>query len=255
MSGKSSSLKELKNLREAVIAEEKARTQALLENLPESQLNSPIPEEQQVDSSELAEMVEEEILDEPAPAPVPLPAPPRKPSPPPPQPRPTASIFPSPAQPTRPKAIAPKEPALIIPLTPKIQERIQRNVENARWSPTELVIELIRVSLHRGYPAIEFGDQVLAKAATYRTIERNPFEAVLKLVTGQGVFAITVRPGNPEYQHWLAYYQAQEIANPEKSASQVCLHSLEAYLQNVEDFRPEAWVKIIPPDAYSLAPG
>lgn len=246
MSGKSSSsLKELRNLRGTVLAEEKARTQAKLQNLPGGQAEDP-QTIQEFEPSDSDATDSEEM----APAPPP-PTPSRPPTPPPPAARAVAAPPSAPIA-NRPKASPPKDPALIIPLTPKMQERLQRNVESARWSPAELVMELIRVSLHRGYPTIEFGDQVIARAGTYRTIERNPFDAVLKIISGQGVFSIAVRPENPEFQRWLAHFEAQESANPEKSANQVCLFSLQSYLENVEDFRPDGWAKVIPEDAYSL---
>lgn len=247
MSGKaSSSLKELKNLREAVLAEEKARTQAFLQNLPQSQTESARADAELVEAD--AAPSEPEVL---APPP---------PPPPPPRPKPAPTVVPrsapvpvaAPA--AKPKPPTPKEaPALIIPLTPKMQERLQRNVESARWTPAELVMEIMRVSLHRGYPAIHFGNDTIARAGTYRTIERNPFDAVLKIISGQGVFTISVKPENPEYQRWFSYFQEQGSANPEKSASQVCLFSLQSYLENVDDFQPDGWVKIIPEDAYSIS--
>lgn len=264
MSRSSSSLKELKGLREAVLAEEKAKTQALLQNLPENTANlappkvvapvavpisAPIiaPFDQPIEE----EAGEEEDVSQPEPAPAPPPAPARPPSA---RPIPSRPAIPSsaPGVANRPKVS--KDPALIIPLTPKIQDRLQRHVEGGRWSPAELVIELIRVSLHQGYPAIQYGDQMIARAGTYRTFERNPLESVLKIVSGQGVFAVQVNPESQEYQHWLTYFTNQQTADPEKSASQVCLFALQSHLENIEDFKPQSWTKNIPPDAFSVSP-
>ncbi|MBM3836619.1 MAG: hypothetical protein FJ398_01445 [Verrucomicrobia bacterium] len=240
----SSSLKELKGLREAVLAEEKARTQALLQNLPEppSMFRTPEPVPEPV-ADPAVEQIEE---NEPALA-EPLPPPPQAP---PPSPKPPA---PRPSPPPVNRATANKEPALIIPLTPRIQERLTRHVDGARWGPAELVMEVLRVALHHGYPEVQCGDELIAKLGTYRTYERNPLEAVLRIVSGQGVFNITVRPQNPDYQHWLSYFVEQKAPNAEQSAQQVCLFSLQSYLESVEDFKPQDWVKSISPDSFSVA--
>jgi hypothetical protein len=239
----SSSLKELKGLREAVLAEEKARTQALLQNLPEPPSILRAPEPAAPPESDQAEELPEEsepMLAEPSPPP-PLVLPPS----PPPPPRLAAPLV------NRVKTN--KEPALIIPLTPRIQERLNRHVEGARWGPAELVMEVIRVALHHGYPAVQCGGELIASPGTYRTYERNPLEAVLRIVSGQGVFNVTVTPQNPDYQHWLSYFVEQKAPNPEQSAQQVCLFSLQSYLESVEDFKPQDWAKIISSDSYSVA--
>lgn len=244
----SSSLKELKGLREAVLAEEKARTQALLQNLPDgpSDLQSEpasVPEMEESIASE-TEVSEPGIVS-------PLPSPP---PPPPPNAQPTIARagVPRPIAPTVNRQKPGKEPALIIPLTPKINERLQRNVEDARWSPSELVMEIIRVTLHQGYPAVQFGDQLIAKLGTYRVYERNPLETSLKIISGQGIFSVSVKPQNSEYQHWLAYFAEQKVSDPEKSAQQICLYGLQAYLENMEDFKPEVWLKNISSEAFSI---
>ena len=237
-----SSLKELKGLRESVLAEEKAKTQALLQNLPDP-IHSFEPEEANV-PEDVDQPVESS--DEFDTAPVF--------SPPPVQP---AIVRPSPSRPSAPpaaRAKTGKEPALIIPLTPKIQERLQKHVEDARWSSAELVMEIIRVTLHQGYPAIQFEDQLIANPGTYRTYERNPMEALLRIVSGQGIFNVSVTSENPDYQHWLSYFADQKAPDPDKSAQQICLFSLQTYLESMEDFRPHGWVKVISPASFSLAP-
>ncbi|MBI2948311.1 MAG: hypothetical protein HYY23_11755 [Verrucomicrobia bacterium] len=240
----SSSLKELKGLREAVLAEEKARTQALLQNLPEP--SSILRSEEPVAPPVVDQAVDQPEESEPMLAePAPLPPPGQPPSPRAPAPRPAAP----PVNRAKPN----KEPALIIPLTPRIQERLTRHVEGARWGPAELVMEIMRVALHQGYPAVQCGDELIAKVGTYRTYERNPLEAVLRIVSGQGVFNVTVKPQNPDYQHWLSYFVEQKAPDPEQSAQQVCLFSLQSYLESVEDFKPQDWVKNFSPESYSVA--
>ena len=252
MSSKAStSLKELKGLREAVLAEEKVRTQALLQNLPEP---TPVPPRQEIAAPPT--VVDEPVDDQPVeggdeiePALGTPPAPPPV--------APSAISMPSVPRPPPPPVNRPKvnkEAALIIPLTPKIQERLQRHVEDARWSPAELVMEIIRVTLHQGYPAIQYGDELIAKFGTYRTYERNPSEAALRVVSGQGVFNVVVKSQNPDCQHWLSYFVEQKAPDPEKSAQQICLYSLQSYLESMEDFRPQGWIKNISPDNFSIAP-
>jgi hypothetical protein len=114
-------------------------------------------------------------------------------------------------------------------------------------------MELIRASLHQGYPGIQFGDRLVARAGTYRTFERNPLDSTLKIISGQGVFSITVKDENPEYQHWLSYFAEQNALDPAKSATQVCLFALQSYLESIEDFRLQGWAKIISPDGYLLS--
>jgi hypothetical protein len=248
MSKASNSLEELKGLRKAVAAEERAKTQALLQNLPQSTANLP-PAEPPEPMMEPDHDDEEVIAGFPPASPPPAPAKPSISSPAPPRPGAAGS---QPA--ARNQVKAAKEPALVIPLTAKVQERLQKNVENARWSPAEMVAEMIRVTLHQGYPAIQFGDQALAKPGTYRIFERNPLENVLKIISGQGVFNVTVRPQSPEFQRWHSYFANQSAPNPEKSASQVCLFALQSYLENIEDFKAHGWTKNIPTDAFSVAP-
>lgn len=245
----SSSLKELRGLREAVLAEEKARTQALLQNLPEPEpdLRSEPPASAPVADPQLDEPEPEEIASTLAPD-----FPPDSPPPPVAQPLASKPPPPRPLAPPVNRAKVNKEPALIIPLTPKIEERLQRHVEDARWGPAELVMEIIRVTLHQGYPAIQFGDQLIAKLGTYRTYERNPLEALLRIVSGQGIFNVSVSSQNPDYQHWLSYFVEQKAPDPERSAQQVCLFSLQSYLESMEDFKPQQWVKSISPANYSL---
>lgn len=273
MNGKgSNSLKELRSLRESVLAEEKAKAKAIIETLPPNELVDPVAsaapeisavpaevepsgEPEAADDSTIVPLPEAEtdpteaepaefVQPEPTPSPAPEPVP-RRTVPPVAQ-RPAVQ-----GPPPRPK-IGTKDPALIIPLTPKIKERLQRHVEQSRWSPADLVIELVRANLHRGYPAIYYGDQLLARAGTYRTIERNPFESVLKIVSGQGVFNIGVTAENSEYQRWLAYAESHHNADPQQSALQACLFDLERYLQSVDDYTPEAWLKRIEPEHYVI---
>lgn len=246
----SNSLKELKGLREAVIAEEQAKTHERLKRLP------PGPSREQPAISMSPDMEPQDEFEEDSP----LPSPPLSPLPPP-APRPQVSSAnaarPAAASPSAPavtRAKTVQESALIIPLTPKIQERLQKHVENGRWSQADLVIELIRAFLHGGYPEIHFGDQLIAKAGTYRTFERNPLETVLKIVSGQGVFNVTVSPENAEFQNWLSHFSNQKAADPQKAASQVCLFALQTFLESVEDFKVQGWVKSLPTDAYSVAP-
>lgn len=246
MNGKTSNpLKELRTLREAVLAEEKARTQALLQNLEPGPNN--VPSDRPPEETELAATPEENDASSEIPVAAPVSA--KAPSSPPPAARPIPG---GPAAALRNRA--PKEPVLIIPLTPKIQDRLQRHIDNTRWSQADLVIELIRVFLHRGYPGIQFGDQMIARPGTYRTFERNPLDTVLKIISGQGVFNITVKPDNPDYQRWLAHFTAQNANAPEKSAGQVCLFSLQNFLESVEDFRTPDWIKQIPVESYALTP-
>ncbi len=247
----SNSLKELKGLREAVIAEEKAKTHERLKSLP------PGPSREQPDVSMSPDLEPQEEFEEDSPIPTPSALPPPPAAPRPPQvssanaARP-AAVGPSSPAVTRTKTV--QESALIIPLTPKIQERLQKHVENGRWSQADLVIELIRAFLHGGYPEIHFGDQLIAKAGTYRTFERNPLDTVLKIVSGQGVFNVTVSPENAEYQNWLSHFSNQKAADPQKAASQVCLFALQTFLESVEDFKVQGWVKSLPTDAYSVTP-
>jgi hypothetical protein len=215
MSQKGNSLKDLKNLRETVLAEEKAKTEALLHNL--SQKTAARASASQ-DSS----------------APETNQGTPRTPS---------SHIRPDLAG-----------PALIIPLTPKMQERLQRNVEEARWSPADVVIELIRNCLHPGYPSIQFGETLVAREGTFRSFERNPLETFLKIVSGQGVFKVTVRREHPDLQTWSAYLQTQNAPDPCRSAKQFCLASLQSYLESVEDFELDGWMKTISPESFLLAP-
>ena len=241
----SSSLKELKGLREAVLAEEKARTQALLQNLPDPDSLMPPSEPS---PARLMDSFDSEGDD----SEIDMGAPPAnsttiqpvvaKPPP----PRPTSAL------PNRAKTS--KEATLIIPLTPKVRERLQRNVENARWSEAELVMELIRVTLHQGYPGIQFDNQLLARPGTYRTYERNPLEATLKIISGEGIFSVDVAPQNREYQQWLSHFSGQRASDPEHSAKQICLFTLQTFLESVEDFKPQGWIKNISPDAYSIVP-
>ena len=250
MSTKGSSLSELRSLREAVLAEEKAKTQAILANLPPSAYapESAIAEEplapdfQAVQEDETPAVLES--LPEPAApesfAPEPVPAP--KVAPPPPVAR------------EKPPG---KAPALIVPLTPRIQQQLQRHIEESRWSASDLVMELIRTTLHQGYPAIQFDQKLIAKSATYRTFERNPLETTLKLVSGQGVFLISIKPESPDYQNWLSYFSAENAPNPELAASQICLYNLQNYLESLEDYSATGWTKKIPGDQFTLeaAPG
>ena len=239
----SSSLRELKGLREAVLAEEKARTQALLQNLPDP--DTPLPLGEPLPSRSI-DPLDTEGDDVGIAAGAPL--------------ADSAEIPPVIAKPstTRPASAFPnraktgKEATLIIPLTPKVRERLQRNVENARWSEAELVMEIIRATLHQGYPGIQFDDQLIAKPGTYRTYERNPLDATLKIISGEGVFSVDVTPQNREYQQWLSHFSGQRAADPEKSAKQVCLFTLQSFLESVEDFKPQGWVKSISLDAYSI---
>jgi hypothetical protein len=240
----SNSLKELKGLREAVLAEEKAKTQARLQSLPPgpAALAALAREEAEIANQPVLEHQNDVAIDEVSPTPSPRP--------------PVANanaVRPSVPGPSAAATARSKEPALIIPLTPKIQERLQKHVENTRWSPADLVIELIRAFLHRGYPEIRFGDQLIAKGGSYRTFERNPMESVLKIISGQGVFDVTVKLENAEYQNWLSYFSGQKAGNPEKSARQVCLFALQTHLEGVEDFKAQAWVKNIPTEAYLVA--
>ncbi len=241
-----SSLKELKGLREAVLAEEKAKTQARLQSLPPNQATLvreevALPSPASLDPQD--ELSEEAVLSQPPP--------PKPQAPPPNNLRPVAASAPTTAPPRNKVS---QEPALIIPLTPKIRERLQRHVENSRWSQADLVIELIRAFLHRGYPEIQLGDQLIAQGGTYRTFERSPLDTILKIVSGQGVFNIAVRPEHPEFQNWLSYFADQKNSNPERAAQQACLFALQTDLESVEDYKPNAWTKNIPPDSYTLAP-
>ena len=241
----SSSLKELKGLREAVLAEEKARTQALLQNLPDpdtllppedrgpARSIDPLGTEGDDAGNDAGALLADSTGIQPVVA---------KPS----TPRP-ASALPN-------RAKTSKEATLIIPLTPKVRERLQRNVENARWREAELVMEIIRVTLHQGYPGIQFDDQLIARPGTYRTYERNPLDATLKIISGEGIFSVDVTPQNREYQQWLSHFSGQRAADPEKSAKQICLFTLQSFLESVEDFKPQGWVKNISPDAYSILP-
>ena len=246
----SSSLKELKGLREAVLAEEKAKTQARMQNLPEAEHRLPAKPPAVLDPPSVVEPEEvdqysDETPEVPPVIPEPPPDTPAQPAP------PTEQPASSPSSPKKP----PKEPALIIPLTPKILDRLKRNVENARWSPAQLVIELIHSALHQGYPAIQFGDQLVARSGTYRAFERNPLESTLKISSGQGVFRFVVTPENSDYQHWLSYFGRQKSEDPEKSAHQVCLFSLQSHLESVDDFTSEGWSKNISVEDYSILPG
>jgi hypothetical protein len=255
MSGKGpTSLKELRSLREAVLAEEKAKAQAIIQTLPPSESELRIAEAALANAPmELEELTENSTSSTIIPLEKPMPSAPTAPAP---QIRATPGVSrplgaPVASPPARPK-LGTKDPALIVPLMPKIQERLQRNVENSRWSPADLVIELIRANLHRGYPVIQYGDQVLARGGCYRTLERNPFETLLKLVSGQGVFNILVKPENTEFQHWLAHFGAQNVEDPERSAAQICLFGLQSYLENIEDYQADGWTKHISTDAYDL---
>ncbi|MCF7765803.1 MAG: hypothetical protein K9N62_19210 [Verrucomicrobia bacterium] len=307
----SSSLKELRGLREAVLAEEKVKALARMQNLPapdhrrpapppppkvvEPPAAEPVPDQEIADESEsgvpfgaddpelesssetsgkvsdfVPELVEPPVEEfEPSPeaigpppeleeppveegesveadipfaevAPPPPPAPIPVPPPPPPEP------------PAKPKL--PKEPALIIPLTPRIMNRLKRNVENARWSPAQLVLELIQASLHQGYPSIQFGDQLVARSETYRIFERNPARDSLKITSGQGVFHFVATEGNPDYLRWLEYFIGQKNESPEKAAQQVCLFGLQSYLESVDDFSAEGWSKVISIENFSILP-
>ena len=240
----SNSLKELKGLREAVLAEEKAKTQARLQSLPPgpAALAALAREEAEIANAPVVERENDVAVADVSPAPQ-LKTPVSN----------ANAVRPSVPAPSAAAATRTKEPALIIPLTPKIQERLQKHVENTRWSPADLVIELVRAFLHRGYPEIRFGEQLIAKGGSYRTFERNPLETVLKIISGQGVFDITVKPENAEYQNWLSYFSGQKSGNPEKSARQVCLFALQTYLEGVEDFKAQAWIKNIPAEAYLVA--
>jgi hypothetical protein len=247
MSGKSAnSLRELRSLREAVLAEEKAKAQAIIQHLPpnETLKRPPPPPDQPLPVADESPPPED-LADSETPFVAPQQASPPAPSLP--RATPPAPVTP----PVRPK-IGSKDPALIVPLTPKILERLQRNIENSRWSPADLVIELIRSNLHRGYPAVMFGEQVLARGGSYRTLERNPFETALKLVSGQGVFNITVTAENTEFQHWMTHFSNQEGSDCERSAAQVCLFALQTYLESIEDFQIEGWTKHISTEAYSV---
>ncbi len=247
----SSSLKELKSLREAVVAEEKAKTQVLLQNLPEN-----VPAVARAAAAPPAPSIVEPPLEEEDPLvsePVPLAPTPPPVRTPPLRPLVAAAPAPPPVAPLN-RARPSKEAALIIPLTPKMQDRLQRHVENARWSQAELVMELIRVSLHQGYPAIQHGELVMARAGTYRALERNPLESTLKIVSGQGIFLVTASPEGQEFQHWLSYFTNQQSADPEKSASQVCLFTLQNYLESIEDFKLQGWTKFIQTEAYVVTP-
>jgi hypothetical protein len=247
MSKASNSLEELKGLRKAVAAEERAKTQALLQNLPQSTANSPPVEPPVAEYVQELQENDEVISSFPSAAPPPA----KQPIP---QPAPSRPAAVGSQAAPRNQVKVTKEPALVIPLTPKVQERLQRNVENARWSSAELVAEMIRVTLHQGYPAIQHNDQLIAKAGTYRIFERNPMDNVLKVISGQGVFSVSVRAQGSDYQRWLSYFTNQSVLDPEKSASQVCLFALQSYLENIEDFKIQGWIKTISPDAFSVAP-
>ncbi len=308
----SSSLKELRGLREAVLAEEKVKALARMQNLPapdhrrpapppppkviEPPAAEPIPDQEddaesgsgvplEADDLELespSETAEEapdfvpELMEppveefEPPPEAVEPPSELEEPPveegesveadvpfaevapPPPPTPTPLPAPPPPPEPSAKPKL--PKEPALIIPLTPRIMNRLKRNVENARWSPAQLVIELIQASLHQGYPSIQFGDQLVARSETYRIFERNPARDSLKITSGQGVFHFVATDGNPEYLRWLEYFSGQKSDSPEKSAQQVCLFGLQSYLESVDDFSAEGWNKVISIENFSILP-
>jgi len=252
----SSSLKELRGLREAVLAEEKAKAQARMQNLPDAEhRRSPLKPPEVLKPPAIVDPDEvDDLLDDDQGI-VPLES--EKPSidtvP------PHSQIEAEPDAPALPQTAAlrnkpNKESALIIPLTPKILDRLKRNVENARWSPAQLVIELIQSTLHQGYPTIEFGDRLIARSGTYRTFERNPLENTLKISSGQGVFSLVVTLDNPDYQHWLSYFTRQKSADPEKSAQQICLFGLQSFLENVEDFAPDGWRKNISVEHFSIHP-
>lgn len=268
MSGKSAnSLKELRNLREAVIAEEKAKAQAIIQHLPPNELRarepaveplpSPEPDELAPASDSDGALTDEQrvpeglggiptdgtpgrLVDHPHEPPAATPGGVRAVPVRPPVPRPPA------------QRLGTKEPALIVPLPPKIHERLQKNVEQSRWSPADLVLELIRSTLHRGYPVIMYGDQVLARGGSYRTLERNPLETALKLVSGQGVFSLTIKPENAEYQQWLEHFTSENAPESQRSAAQICLFALQNYLESIEDFQVDGWIKHISTEAYDL---
>ena len=236
-------------MREAVIAEEKAKTQARMQNLPEPEHRPPAEPSAEIEDPPLVVEPEEadQYFDEASEvSPAKQDAPPDTPAQPDPPPEPASS----PSNRNKP----PNEPALIIPLTLKILDRLKRNVEHARWSPAQLVIELIHSALHQGYPTIQFGDQLVARSGTYRAFARNPLENILKISSGQGVFQFVVTPENPDYQHWLSYFTRQKCEDPEKSAQQVCLFSLQSYLESVDDFTPDGWSKNILVENYSVLP-
>lgn len=250
----SSSLKELRGLREAVLAEEKAKAQARMQSLPDAEHRRPPPRPPEVLKPPVIvepDEIDDRTDDEPGVFPAELPEPSIDAAPP--LSRAETELRP-PASPltAAPRNKANKEPALIIPLTPKILDRLKRNVENARWSPAQLVIELIQSALHQGYPAIEFGDQLIARSGTYRAFERNPVENRLKIASGQGVFNFVVSPENPDYLHWLSYFTRQNTEDPEKSAQQICLFGLQSFLESVEDFAPVGWKKSIPVAHFSI---
>jgi hypothetical protein len=249
MSPKGNSLKDLKSLREAVLAEEKAKTEALLHNLSQKPAargteqpggNSPPSGPLDLPSTQVAATPAfaspnsaRDRRDSSAPdmnhGPEPTPA--------------RAAIRPDLAG-----------PALIIPLTPKIQERLQRNVEEARWSPAEVVIELIRNCLHQAYPSIQFEETLVAREGTFRSFERHPLETFLKIVSGQGVFKVTVRREHPDLQNWTAYLRTQNAPDPDRAAVQFCLASLQAYLESVVDYELDGWTKTISPESFLVAP-
>ncbi|MBM3835750.1 MAG: hypothetical protein FJ403_21270 [Verrucomicrobia bacterium] len=247
MSKSSSSLKELKGLREAVLAEEKTKTQARLQNLPPNPITAPRPEPVLTEPPAW-EPTPDDLVESAAP----VAAPPSAPAPARPQAAPAAIKTPPPSAPAANRNKAGADPALIIPLTPKIQERLQKHVDSTRWSQADLVIELIRAFLHRGYPEIQFGEQLIARGGTYRTFERNPLDTVLKIVSGQGIFNVTVKSETPDCQNWLSYFNNQKAQDPEKAALQVCLFTLQSYLENVDDYQVQGWVKNISPDAYTV---
>ena len=257
MSSKTStSLRELKSLREAVLADEKAKTKALLQRLPPNTPplaeEAPLLDETSSSADDLADLPADDLqavdhegstlpdaAESLALAPESFPEIPK-------------TFAPRPAPTNRPRP-APKDATLIIPLTPKIQERLERNTEGARWSAAQLVMELIRASLHKGYPAIHFEDLLLARPGTYRTLERSPIEGDLKILSGQGAFTVSARLDCADYQNWLSYFTAQNVPNPEHSASQACLFALQNYLEGFEDFRINGWAKRISSEAYSVS--
>lgn len=266
----SSSLSELRSLREAVLAEEKAKTQAILANLPPSAYatepaiaEEPIaPDFQQLPPGEEEVAAGPSVLD-PLPEPLsdalPEPVEPESFAPPPP---PTPKFAPPPAapkvapppppSPAAQEKPAGKAPALIVPLTPRIQQQLQRHIEESRWSASDLVMELIRTTLHHGYPTIQFEHKVLARSSAYRTFERNPLESTLKIVSGQGVFLVSAKPESADYQNWLSYFTGENAPNPELSASQICLYNLQNYLESLDDYTSSHWVKRIPSDQFEL---
>ena len=227
MSKIAATTRELKELREAILAEEKAKAQPLVAQLPGHTPAAPAPPPATpavtpvilppLGSTELAARKEA-------------------------NPKP------------RPKTVDPKDAALIIPMTPSIAERLDRNTEQTRWSSAELVMELIRAHLHKGYPAIFYGEQLIARPGLYRSIERNPLTTVLKISSGEGIFNFAVSPENPDYISWQSYFVKEKASTPEKLACQVCLFNLQSYLEGVEDFQIQGWRKGISPEHFLVSP-